>query len=81
MQQLFAPFLGDTLYYRTAELNIYCNSPLSPIVYKRGEEALLSSAQDETISPLIKELRERDGKEPDRELASDYLRCGGYNLM
>lgn len=81
LQHLFALFLGDILNYRKTEWNIYCNSPLSAVVYKWGEEALLSSAQDETISPLIKELKEGDGKEPGQELAFDYLRCSSYNLI
>lgn len=81
MLWLFTPVLCDLLYYRKSELNIYCNRPLSPIVYKWGEEALLSSVQDETISPLIKELRAGDGNQPDQELASDNLRCSSYNLI
>lgn len=63
------------------ELNIYSKRPSSSIVYKWGEEALLSSAQDGKISLLIKELRDGDGKEPYHELAFDYLRCSSYNLI
>lgn len=68
-----APFHDDVLYWRKADLIIYCHGALSHVVYKWAEETQLSSVQDETISPLIKELREGDGKEPDQELAFDYL--------
>lgn len=78
---LFALFLADILHYRKAELNIYYNRPLSSVVYKWGEEVVLSSAQDGKISPLIKELRQRDGKETRRELAFDYLQRRSDNLI